>query len=183
MMMRMLIAYMAMTTAVAAQSLASPPMPPGGTNYVYIDQIGNGNQIYILQQDSEAKQAAVLLKGDGNDITITQQGSGDHTAIIAPGSSGAMAATNDSNTFSITQQGDGTHHATIQLNDSTANGNNTASITQSGGAGADKSFTLQLSGSHIGATVVQDNPTVADSGSMSIQCYTGSCTGYSYTRH
>ena len=182
-MMRALIAYLLLITSAAAQSLATPPAPPSGTNYVYIDQIGDNNQIYIVQQDSDAKQAAVLMKGDSNEVTIVQGGSGNHTAMVAPGTSGAMGAVNDGNTIGISQSGAGNHSATVQLNDTSANGYNTATITQDGGVGADKSFTLQLSGSHIGVTVTQDNPTVADSSSMSISCYTGSCTGYSYTRH
>lgn len=181
--MRTVIAYILLTTAAAAQNLATPPTPPSGTNYVYIDQIGDGNQVYIIQEGSGDKKAAVLLKGDANDISILQQDAGDHTAMVAPGSSAAMPATNDGNDITITQQGSGNHSATVQLNDTSANGYNTATITQDGGSGADKQFTLQLSGSHIGVTVVQDNLTTPDSSSMSIACYTGSCTGYSYTKH
>ena len=181
--MRMIVIYLSMMSTAVAQSLATPPSPPSNTNYVYIDQIGDGNNIYILQQESDSKKAAVLIKGDANDISVDQRGTGNHIAYIGPGNPSAMAATNDGNTFEIDQRRHGNHSATINLNDPTANSNNNASITQLGGYGADKQFTLNLSGSNIGATVVQDNLTTPDSGSMSIQCYTGSCQGYSYIRH
>jgi hypothetical protein len=55
--------------------------------------------------------------------------------------------------------------------------------TQSGGVGADKSFSLNMNGT-TGATVTvqQTNPTQSNSGSMSISCTSGSCGGYSYIR-
>ena len=181
--MRTLAIYLMMITAAAADSLSAPPAPLTDRNYIYIDQIGSGNSITIIQDGSDAKQAAVMLNGDTNDIGISQTGGGNHTAYIGPGPTTSLSSVNSGNNLTIVQEGDGTHNATIQLTDSTGNGGNTASIYQSGGAGADKSFTLQLSGNNIGVSVVQDNPTVANTGSMSISCYTGSCTGYSYTRH
>ena len=73
--------------------------------------------------------------------------------------------------------------ASILFQNGATNNNNTASITQAGGVGANKQFTLQLNGSGIGATVVQDNATTPDSSSMSITCLTPPCGGYSYIKH
>jgi hypothetical protein len=169
-------------TPVWSQSLQIPQQPPAYGNFVYIDQIGNTNQIYINQMGSDRDQTAVLLKGDSNDVTVNQTGSGRHTAMVTP-TPMAMSSTNSLNTFAITQNGSGNHSATIQQADPVSNSGNTASIFQSGGIGAEKQFTLQLQGSNIGVTVIQDNPTIRDSASMSIQCLTPPCTGYSYTRH
>jgi hypothetical protein len=91
------------------------------------------------------------------------------------------AGSNNNNTLTILQSGSGNHTAAINLDASTVNTNNGAAIHQSGDA--DKSFTLNLSGSGITAKVLQDNPLTPDSGSMSIQCYTKNCTGYSYIKH
>lgn len=153
---------------------------PAG-NSVYIDQVGNNNNIYVSQTDSDQKQATIVSNGDSNDLSILQQGSGNHTAEIKPGV-GANNASNNNNIFTILQSGAGTHSASILLTDPSSNSNNTASITQAGGVGANKQFTLQLQGNGIGATVIQDNATTPDSGSMSIQCLTPPCSGYTYTR-
>jgi len=169
-------------SSILLQTSAYAQSPPSYGNFVYIDQIGNSNTTTVEQYDNEKKQAAVVNNGDNNDFYILQQGTGNHIAAITP-SSGAANATNNNNNFSISQSGAGNHTASILMMDTTANSNNTASITQSGGVGANKQFTLQLQGSGIGATVVQDNPTTPDSASMSIQCVSPPCTGYSYTKH
>ena len=155
---------------------------PTTGNFVYIDQIGNYNTIFVEQTDSGQKQAAVLSNGDSNFYTVVQSGSGNHTAMIGPTNT-SMNSNNSNNTLSILQSGAANNSASIQLQNSTSNSNNTASITQAGGAGADKQFTLQLQGSGIGATVVQDNPTAKDSSSMQIICNAPPCTGYSYIKH
>ena len=158
---------------------------------VYIDQVGDNNSVYVVQSTSGNGEAILLNQGNGNTQSIIQDGSGDHIAFIGtpPVSQNAngtyvtntSAYNNNNNTLSINQNGSGNHTAAINLDPSVSNQNNTASITQDGGG--DKNFTLALSGSNIGATVVQDNATTPDSSSMSIQCYTGTCSGYSYTKH
>ena len=157
---------------------------------VYIDQVGDGNTIYVDAESSGNSEAILLNKGDSNSLSVVQSGSGDHMAFIGTPplgqNNGAYvtnnnASSNSSNTLTILQSGSGNHTAAINLDSSVSNNNNTATITQSGDA--DKSFTLALSGSNIGATILQDSNTSTDSSSMSIQCYTGSCSGYSYTKH
>jgi hypothetical protein len=165
-----------LTVVVYAQTV------PATGNFVYIDQIGNSNNTTVTQNDNEKKQAAVVNSGDNNDFYILQQGTGNHIAAITPGQ-GANNASNNNNNFTISQTGAGNHTASILSMDTSSNSNNTASITQSGGVGANKQFTLQLQGSGIGATVVQDNATTPDSASMSIQCVSPPCSGYSYTKH
>jgi len=195
---------------------------------VYIDQVGNGNDLYISQYGMGDHRSIMLNEGNNNDLSIIQQDSGDHTAFIGtpplgiangsyvttPGqgnhgndftiyqkdsgdhtafigtpplgiANGSYVTTpgqgNHGNDFTIYQKDSGDHTAAINLDHSVVNSNNSAVIDQEGAA--IKQFTLNLSGSNIGVTVIQDNPTTADSGSMSIQCYTGTCQGYTYTKH
>lgn len=164
-----------MTSFAFAQTL------PTSGNLVYIDQVGGNNTIYVEQKDLDIKAALVVNKGDNNDFSISQQGTGTHIAAITP-SVGATNSSNNNNVISIQQSGAGNHTASVLFDDPVANSNNVASIVQAGGIGANKQFTLQLQGSGITANVLQDNATVANSGSMSIQCLTPPCTGYSYTR-
>lgn len=162
---------------------------PAQASSVYIDQVGDGNSIYVNQYGTGDPEAILLDKGNNNNFEIIQQGQGHHAAFIGVPPSGMMGNSfvtsnsvgSDNNNFTIYQAGSGNHTAAINLDSTVSNDYNNAIISQTGAA--DKSFTLNLSGSNIGVTVTQDNPTTADSGSMSIQCYTGSCTGYSYTKH
>jgi hypothetical protein len=158
---------------------------------VYIDQVGDGNVLYIDQSSSGNSEAILLNKGDNNNHSIIQEGSGDHLAFIGTPPLGknydgtyntnTNAQNNNNNTLTILQSGSGNHTAAINLDATTQNNNNVASITQSGDA--NKSFVLNLSGSGIGATILQDNINTADSSSMNIQCLTPPCNGYSYTKH
>jgi hypothetical protein len=170
--MRVLVSFLFLTSNVLAQTV-----PPTG-NFVYIDQIGDNNSITVLQQDSDRQRALILNKGDGNVLAITQQGTGQHTASITS----LTTANNNNNILSIEQVGTGNHMASILLNNNTGASNNTVGITQAGGTGANKQFTLELKGSQIGVSVIQDNPTTPDSGTMSIQCLTPPCSGYSYSK-
>jgi hypothetical protein len=170
--MRFFIVFLLFTNICYAQQ------PPAIGNFVYIDQIGNNNNIVVYQEDSDQKRANIVSNGDNNDYSIFQRGTGNHTALI---SSFNSAISNSNNMSNITQEGAGNHTANILSNGSA--GSNTASITQKGGAGADKQFTLQLQGNGIGVKVTQDNPTTPDSSSMNIQCLTPPCNGYSYTKH
>ena len=178
--MRYLIIFLMFSTIANAQQTAPPTIPAAG-NFVYIDQIGNNNNIVVYQEDSDQKRAAVITNGDSNDYSVIQQGNGNHTAMI--GTSGTTnTSTNSNNILSILQQGAGNHTASILFGNPITNNNNDASIVQKGGVGADKQFTLQLQGSGIEAKVLQDNPTTSDSGTMSIQCLAPPCTGYRYTK-
>jgi hypothetical protein len=166
---------------VAGPGVAIGP-PPSSGKFVYIEQIGNGNTVYMKQAGDGEQRALIVNHGDNNELTILQHDSGTHTASMGTEPTAAHSV-NSNNNLVILQQGTGNHMASVVLSDPVANSNNTASISQSGGVGADKQFTLQLSGSGISATVVQDNPIVADSASMSIQCLSPPCTGYSYVKH
>ena len=170
--MRVLVSFLFLTSSALAQTV-----PPTG-NFVYIDQIGDNNSISIIQQDSDRHRALILNQGDGNVLAITQQGTGQHTASITT----STTANNNNNILSIEQVGTGNHMASILLNNNTGASNNTVGITQAGGSGANKQFTLELQGSRIGVSVIQDNPTTPDSSTMSIQCLTPPCSGYSYSR-
>jgi hypothetical protein len=185
-MIRTLLIWLLLSSTAAAQSINMGPgmvMPPLAGKFVYIDQIGDNNVTYVKQVDSGNQQAVIVSHGDNNNVTVLQHDAGDHRATVGPDGAAAANSVNSSNDITILQTGDGNHRASVVLSDPVSNSNNTASINQSGGVGADKSFTLQLSGSNIGATVIQDNPTTPDSASMSISCYTGSCKGYSYVKH
>jgi hypothetical protein len=170
--MRVLVLFLFLTSSVLAQTI------PLTGNFVYIDQIGDNNSITILQQDSDRHRALVVNQGDGNILAVTQQGTGQHTSNITT----LTTANNNNNILSIEQVGTGNHMASILFNNNTGASNNTAGITQAGGVGANKQFTLELKGSQIGVSVIQDNPTTPDSGSMSIQCLTPPCSGYSYSK-
>jgi Curlin associated repeat len=185
--MRYLATLLLMTFSVQAQSLspaltANPGLPPPNTNFVYIDQVGSNNNITVEQTGSDAKKAMIVSNGDLDTYTILQQGSGNHTASISP-TPQAANANNSNNNISILQSGAGNHTASVLFQDPASNSGNVASITQAGGQGADKQFTLQLQGSGISAKVLQDNPTTPDSSSMQIICNQPPCTGYSYTKH
>jgi hypothetical protein len=152
------------------------------SNLVTIDQIGSRNTIVVDQKDGGSKTAEASNSGDDNQFIILQQGTGQHSASIKKDAI-APNSVNSTNTLTITQDGSGDHSAQIKLKDPVANSNNNASITQSGGVGANKTFTLGLEGSGIGVTVMQNNPGLPDTGSMNIQCLTPPCGGYSYIRN
>lgn len=172
--MRTLIAYLFLCTS----ALAQVPSIPATGNFVYIDQVGDGNIIDVTQMDAGIKQSAIIVKGDNNFTVVNQSGAGNNTAIINNTNNNA---TSSNNILSIVQQGSGNHSATIQLTDPVANNNNDLRITQKGNA--PKQFTLQAQGSGITAFALQDNLTTPDTGSMSIICLAPPCTGYSYVRH
>jgi hypothetical protein len=171
--------YFLMCVSAAAQVGQHPPVPPQSGNFVYVEQVGDGNILNIDQMDSDHKQAAFILQGDNNLGRILQSGAGNHTAIITQQSSNAQ---NNNNVLGIRQSGSGANMASIILTNPVANNGNYASIMQAGNAGAEKQFTLQLNGSGINATVVQDNLSQADRGSLSISCVAPPCSA-SYVKH
>ena len=165
-------------------------IPAVAADNVYIDQVGSGNVMFVKQTDGDGKTSIILNKGNNNNLTTIQEGFGAHTAFIGvppSGMSGTNFVTNfngnnnSNNTLAILQNGNANHTAAINLDASAANSNNSASIQQSGSA--PKSFNFTLSGSGISATAVQDNATIPDTASMSIQCLTPPCGGYSYIKH
>jgi hypothetical protein len=146
---------------------------------VYIDQIGNNNTAIVDQRNASGKSTTIVNEGDANYFNILQQGGGNHSTSVT---STSTNNSNNLNVFNINQSGNAEHKATIILNNiSSETNNNTASITQSGNA--PKSMTLNLTGSGIGFTGIQDNFTIPDSVSISIICLTPPCTGYSYIKN
>jgi hypothetical protein len=170
-------------------------------NQINIEQVGNNNQ-YAITQEYTGKTVSISLGGvassDNNTVSITQQDTGSHSASVE-------LPNGINNGVSITQSGGGNQTTSIQnfigtsnnitVNQSGASNNtfnvigtninnaNTISATQSGLSGADKSFTLNMNGTNgASVTVQQTNPIQSNSGSMSIQCYTG-CGNYSYIRN
>ena len=170
-------------------------------NQISIDQIGSYNTV-IVTQDGTTQSATVSLgktsSVDNTYVNITQQGTGNKTAgveipsgynnsvvMFQDGAGNHTAAIQNlngaANNISFSQTGSGNHSMTVTGGQGTTNSGNTIDATQSGGAGADKSFQLNLNGTS-GATVnvLQTNPTQSNSGSMTIQCVT--CGTYNYTR-
>jgi hypothetical protein len=167
-------------------------------NYVYIDQVGDNNQITVTQ-DGTGHLAAIAIGatlphyindlktgygigttpyiGSGvseyNTVSITQQGPASHTTTVE-----LPRASN--NIIMVDQSGSANHSLKISSTANTNNVNNTISATQSGSA--EKSFALTLDGTNgASVTVQQTNPTQTNGGSMTIQCQT--CGAYSYIRN
>jgi hypothetical protein len=154
-----------------------------GAGHTAIVEIGklassNANTVSIEQRDTSTKLATVEIKsGINNSVNVLQQGIGNHTSSI-------LNLVGNTNAISVDQSGAGNHTLSITGSTGTTNSGNNIMATQSGGNGADKTFDLTLGGTS-GATVTiqQTNPTQTNSGSMTIQCATGSCGGYSYIRN
>jgi hypothetical protein len=170
-------------------------------NTVNVDQIGNGNQTTIVQdgsgntatvtsgqgsstdynvfsilQQGNNKTASIELKaGINNTFNIQQDGTGNHTAAI-------QNMIGSGNQINLSQSGAGNHTLNVTNPNNATNNGNTVNATQSGGAGADKTFNLQFNGATgAGVTVQQTNPTQADQAGMNIQC--NPCgSGWSYTK-
>jgi len=191
----------AQANLTTAPSLSVAPVVTNNSNLVYVDQIGNNNTV-IIGQDGLAHSATVTLGKDSpvdnTYINITQQGTGAKTAgvdipsgynnsvvMFQDGSGNHTAAIQNlngaANNMNFSQTGAGNHSITVTGAPGTTNSGDTINSTQSGGAGADKSFQLNLNGTS-GATVnvQQTNPTTPNAGSMTIQCIT--CGTYNYTR-
>jgi hypothetical protein len=176
----------------------------GADNTVSVDQIGSYNTIdisqsgtehavtvnlgqatdvdnttlTILQQGTGAKTTTVAVSsGINNTINIQQDGAGNHVAAI-------QNLNGSANSIAITQTGAGKHDFNISNTAGTINSGNNVSGIQSGGVGADKQFTVTMSGSAAASiTVTQDNSTTADSGSLNINCLSGTCGTFSYVKH
>lgn len=170
-------------------------------NTIAIDQIGSSNQTTIVQdgsghsatvttggispadynvfsimQQGAAKSASIELKsGINNTFNIQQDGTGNHTAAI-------QNMIGSGNNVNITQQGAGNHLFTVTNPNNATNNGNTVTATQTGGAGADKTFNLYFNGATgAGVNIQQTNPTTPDQGGMMIQC--NPCgSGWSYIK-
>jgi hypothetical protein len=171
-------------------------------NTIIIDQIGTGNTTTIVQdgsghsatitagygspvdynvfaitQQGAAKSASIELKaGINNTFNIQQDGTGNHTAAI-------QNMIGSGNNVNVNQSGAGNHSLTVTNPNSATNNGNTVTATQSGGAGADKTFNLYFNGATgAGVTINQTNPTTPDQAGMNIQC--NPCgSGWSYTKY
>jgi hypothetical protein len=191
----------AQANLITAPGLSVAPVVTNNSNLVYVDQIGNNNTV-IIGQDGLAHSATVTLGKDSpvdnTYVNITQQGTGAKTAgvdipsgynnsvvMFQDGSGNHTAAIQNlngaANNMNFSQTGAGNHSISVTGAVGTTNSGDTINSTQSGGAGADKSFQLNLNGTS-GATVnvQQTNPTTPNAGSMTIQCIT--CGTYNYTR-
>jgi hypothetical protein len=174
---------------------------PIGSNMIYIDQVGNGNQTTVVQdgnghsavitaggisptdynvfsimQQGAAKTASIELKaGINNTFNIQQDGTGNHTASI-------QNMIGSGNNVNVSQSGAGNHSFTVTNPNSATNNGNTVTATQTGGVGADKTFNLYFNGATgAGVTINQTNPTTPDQAGMNIQC--NPCgSGWSYTK-
>jgi len=172
-------------------------------NSIYVDQVGNNNQIMIDQSQAYNGTATISIGSvsgsDSNAVNITQDGVGVMSSTVQINSGinnsittnqvgvGTMIATvqnlnGSANSISISQSGAANNTFNVINGAGTTNNANTVTATQSGNAGADKSFNLTLNSTNgANVTVQQTNPTQANSGSMTIQCTT--CGSYSYIRN
>ena len=172
-------------------------------NTITVDQVGDNNTISITQDGAGHSATLTLGKtsaADNTNINITQQGIGAKTATveIPAGINNGVVMFQDgagnhtaniqnligsANNIGISQTGAGSHSMTITGVAGTTNNNNSVDVTQSGGAGADKTFNLWLNGATgAGVTVQQTNPTQANQGGMNIQC--NPCgSGWSFIRN
>ena len=165
----------------------------GSYNTITIEQTGTGHSaavnlgqvtdvdnttLTILQQGTGAKTTTVAVAtGINNTINIQQDGAGNHVAAI-------QNLNGSANSITITQTGAGKHDFNISNTTGTTNSGNNVSGIQSGGVGADKQFTVTLSGSAAASiNVTQDNSTTADSGSLIINCLPGTCGTFGYVKH
>ena len=154
-------------------------MPVNAGSNVYIEQVGNHNNVYIVQTDSDGKNINIVNEGDLNIMSVLQQGAGSHTANIS--STVTNTGNNTNNLLEINQRGAGNHTANIIFNNGpSGSSNNDIKLNQSGAA--NKHFSLTLQGNGIGFVGIQDNFITPDSASMSITCLTPPCSGYSYIK-
>ena len=119
-------------------------------------------------------QSGVYIEqvGDGNMTLITQTGDTQSSSIIMPAS--------NNNSIAIVQTGSSANVFTV-----TGTGiNNNVLALQTGNAGANKNFQLNLfNANSADVAIIQTNPVVANTGSMSITCVTTCAPGtYSYVR-
>ena len=187
----LMLAFLVPKKAIAADSLVNITQV-GSNNVINIEQYNaahnasinlgassavDNTNISIVQRDTGVKTATVEIRsGINNGVNILQQGAGTHNSSI-------QNLSGSGNNINIDQNGAGNHEFNIVTGTGTINSGNTINATQAGGAGADKSFQVNLNGATGAAvTVQQTNPTQANQGSMNIQCSAG-CGAWSYIRN
>ena len=141
---------------------------PIGKNLAEVLVVGNNNTLSLTQQHN-FKYAEIIASGNNNQITAEQKNVG--------GKSLFFNILGNSNVITTLQQGAGNHYIDITA----PYGSASTVITQSGDF--TKQFQLVLNNPGIGVTVSQNNLTAADSAKMEITCTTGSCNGYTYTKN
>ena len=164
---------------------------PTGSNSIYIDQIGSYNSTTVVQDGSGHSVSIVTGKTsavDNNYVSITQQGTGAKSISIEnpSGYNNSITSFQDGagnhtaaiqnlngagNGFNISQTGAGAHSFTATGGQGTTNNGLTVTATQSGGAGAEKTFNLWLNGSNNATVQIeQTNPTASGQAGMNISC-------------
>ena len=136
----------------------------------------DNTSIGIVQQGTGVKAISIeILSGINNGINISQDGAGNHNSAI-------QSFIGSGNSVAIDQQGSGNHTFTMIGGSQTTNNGNTITASQLGSGS--KTFQLNMNGT-VGATVdvQQTNLTQSNTGSMSVQCVSGSCGSYSYIRN
>lgn len=130
----------------------------------------------VLQQGTGAKTADMEIKsGINNSVNLTQEGAGNHRANI-------LGLIGSGNNLTVNQSGSGSHEFKVDNWNSSTNNGNTITANQSGNAGANKWFAVNLNGATgANVSVTQNNPTTPDAASMLIQC--NPCGAYSYVKN
>lgn len=125
--------------ASAAQSgdgnvLVSQQTGTGDTTLLFAQE-GDTNSAILLQNETSnlSSEAAILQRGDTNNITLIQDGSNNQAQLTQDGNANTMTATqlNSGNRLTWTQQGDGLSDLQI-----TQDGGSTMEITQSNSGAA-----------------------------------------------
>ena len=137
----------------------------------------NNNSINVTQQDTGIKTTNITLNaGIYNNLTISQQGIGNHVSSV-------MNLNGSNNGITINQSGTGSHTFNVDNWTGSTNTGNNINATQSGGVGANKWFQVNLNGA-IGSTVnVQQTGSSPDSASMLINCNFGCGGVWNYTKN
>lgn len=173
-------------------------------NSVYIDQINNSsnNTVTVVQEGTGHQTKIDIGKtaaSDYNNVSVTQTGAAKTASIeIKSGVSNGVIVNQDgagnhkldvqnlngtANNINVTQNGSGSHEMNIIAAPGTTNSGNTITATQTGDAGSEKLFSINLGGS-AGATVnVNQGGVGPNTSSMLISCMPGTCGTYSFNRY
>ena len=199
---KILLGMIAVVSLQVLPFIFFPKSAKAADNVINIDQVGNGNtttvnqngsgntatinagaisgvdyNVFSITQQGNNKTASIELKsGINNTFNIQQDGTGNHIAAI-------QNMIGSGNNVNVSQSGSGIHSLTVTNPNNAINNGNTVTATQSGGAGADKTFNLQFNGATgAGVTINQTNPITPDQAGMNIQC--NPCgSGWSYTKY
>jgi hypothetical protein len=157
---------------------------------VYIEQIGNFNDVTVNQQGTRNNYAKYSGVGDSNDVTINQSGNASTTSnytdltingsyntvsITQQSTGGAKGAfvnvTNNNNNVNLLQKDNGNHYSEINL----SGGNKTVGITQQGSAAHMSNVTLSGNPSSLSLT---QSGAIQQHYSINYNCATaGGCAG------